>query len=889
MSSKSPSPLLAWLARALIWGSEAEFIRADLDDSFERDVARGVSPLRAHGRYASNMFGSAASVWWSWLRSRALRVSWLDVKLGLRMLPKNPGLTGAAVFALAVGIPVGLAPMHAAKVFEVDPPFEHADRLYIVKNFNVATSNWRASSRLDVERWTAEATGFELMGASREGYHNIASDDGRAEPVRGAYVTASAFDIVGVRPTLGRTLLRADEQMGSGDVVVVGHDLWRSRLESDPDVVGRTVRIGGVPHTVVGVMPEDFHFPIRGGFWMPLRDPGSAAELSTDALYRVFGRIAEGTEPDQVQAALATIGQRMATEFPETHARLRPEVVPFSLGLYGMRGSLRAEVGFYIFQLLALLVLVVACVNVGMLVFTRTASRASELAVRTALGASRGRVIRQLFVEALVLAVVAAAVGLLVADLIAARRFEWLVEVTPTWFDFGVTRWTATWAFSLAVLSAGIIGVVPALKFTGKRVQKNLQNAGSGRSGARFGGVSSGLLMADVALAVATVAFAVGLAGAMEKSLDGAAIETQHFVSADLRVPRAEAVLGQSSIDAVERAARIGEVQRALAARLEADPAVRGVTFGSALPGMDHRSRRIALDTDVLSDEFEGPRVQIATVDLDFFETLEQPVLSGRAFRPADTEDDQQPVIVNTSFVNELLGGQNAIGRRLRFLPRPGQEQGPWYEIVGVVGALGMGGAGVEGSPGLYHPMKAGEHNPVFMAVHVGPGAEAFIPQLRTIAAEVDPTLLVSNPMVLEDVFSFDAEMTGWIELGAKILTGILLALSISGIYALMSFTVTDRTREIGIRSALGSTKSGIAMSVAKRALTQLGVGVGVGVGIALWLLLQFDEMGGGSGASPIVAALGIGVGVAVTVGALACAGPTRRALRVTPTEALKA
>ena len=291
-----------------------------------------------------------------------------------------------------------------------------------------------------------------LVAATMGASYDVISNDGRAAPVRGAEVTASMFDVLRVPPLLGRTLISADEVIGAPTVVVIGHDLWQSRLGGDPDVVGRAIRIGRVSHTVVGVMPEEFRFPFRENLWLPLRVSVLADEDGQERAHVIFGRLSDGVSSEEAQAELATVGRRMAIEFPETHARLQPEVVSYVNGLVGgPKGGLRNDREFYGIQGIALLVLVVACTNVGMLLFARTAARSSEFAGRTALGASRTRVISQLFTEALLLAVLAAGVGLLIGDSIVSRLIP-LVEgdMLPSWLDFGMTPATVFWALAIS-------------------------------------------------------------------------------------------------------------------------------------------------------------------------------------------------------------------------------------------------------------------------------------------------------------------------------------------------------------------------------------------------------------------------------------------------------
>ncbi len=887
--------VLRRLAALLIRGPEAAFILADLDDAMERELARGIPLWRARWRYAVNVFGSAFSVWRTRWRMPNLGMSWLDVKLGLRMLVKQPGLTCAAVFALAIGIPVGLYPTHLMNVLEAPLPVDEGDRIYMLRYLNVATSRAEAPSLQDFMHWREELTTFEAVGAATIGAsYNVISEDGRAAPVQGAEVTASMFNILRVRPQLGRTLISADEAISAPKVVVIGHDLWQSRLGGDPDVVGRTIRIGGVLRTVVGVMPEEFLFPLRDNLWLPLRVNVLADEEGQERAHTIFGRLSDGISSEEAQAELTAVGRRMAIEFPETHARLQPEVVPLTIGLGGLRkGGLRADPEFYAFQGLALLVLVVACANVGMLIFARTAARSSELAVCTALGASRTRVISQLFTEALLLAVLSAGVGLLIADRIILSRIAPARDKLPLpyWLDFGVTPDTVFWALSLAVFSAAVVGVVPALKVTGKAVQRNIPRTAAGRSGIRFGGMSSALIIADVALAVATVGVAVAFSYSMTEFRDGMGNLSAQFLSAELTIPRAEGTADAAPSDPTEFTARVGATQQELIRRLMAEPGIRGVAVGSMLPGMDHPWGRVELDDENQSDDVRRYSVSTARIDPDFFNALQHPILSGRGFNLADLGEDRSAVIVNTDFVDRVLGGRNPIGRRVRYATRADEEPGPWYEIVGVVGPLGtlMTNSDPPWYVGLYHPLAPGEINSLRIAIHVGDDPESFTPRLRALTSEVDPTAIISEPVALNEVFSFTQFGTKLVVWGAGIVVGILIALSASGIYALMSFTVTERTREIGVRTALGAQRSSIVLTVARRALAQLGVGILLGTSIAGVLFFQMEGfLGQHPIDSPLVLTLIVGVSVMVLIGVPACTAPTLRALRIMPIEALR-
>lgn len=422
-----------------------------------------------------------------------LGASWLDVKLGLRALVKRPGLTFAAVFALAVGIPVGMAPMHLADALRAPLPEDKGDRIRAIRYWNLETNRGQALSYFELSRWREELATFETVGALRSDAYTLSPEGASGVSVRGAEVTATTFGILGAVPLMGRTLGRADERPGAPDVVIVGYDLWQARLAGDPEVVGKTLRVGGVPRTVVGVMPQGFRFPAREQLWLPLREE-LAAEPGEGRGLHVFGRLTEGVAPETAQAEVTTAGRRMAMEFPVRNSRLRAEVVPFGVSAMNLpRGGSGALPGFFLFQVLCWVILLVSCANVAMLIFARTATRFRELAIRSALGAGRGRIVSQMFVESLVLTLSAAALGLAIYNwmlgrlLAAVAAAEWL-EGIPYWFDLGVSVRTVAWALVFALLSAVAVGAVPALMVTGKRVQRSIQEAGTGRSRMRFGG-----------------------------------------------------------------------------------------------------------------------------------------------------------------------------------------------------------------------------------------------------------------------------------------------------------------------------------------------------------------------------------------------------------------
>jgi predicted permease len=834
-------------------------------------------------------------------------VSWLDVKLGLRMVRKHPVMTLASVFALSVGIPVSMIPGHVADVVEAPLPEDPEERIRSIRYWNEATQQPTSPTYFELERWREELSTFASVGAFRLADFNVAVGGGGAAPAVGAEVTASVFDILRAVPLHGRTLNAADELPGSADVVVVGHDLWQVRLGGDPAAIGTTLHVAGVPHTVVGVMPGDFLFPSRQQLWVPLTEelllePGLGRPLE------LLGQLAVGASAEEAQKEVAASAHRMAEAFPESNARLNAEVVRFGVSELRLpAGGWRTLNDDRILRALALILLGVACTNVAMLVFARTATRFRELAIRTALGASRRRIVAQMFVESLVLALGAAGLGLLAFQWLAVRIESMLlaaesIRFPPYWLDFGLTWEMVVGALLVAVLSASLAGVLPALKVTGTRIQESIQRAQAGRSGIRFGGVTGTLIVADVAIAVAVVGLAVGMAGQLRETMNAeerVGIPAEEYLAVELTVPSEEGVSGGGELVREAFEARVAQTQRALVERLEADARVRSVAVADALPRQDHVHRRTAIEGETSWRTVEGrpgalapPWLPVARVDIGFFEALGQPILSGRGFGQADLADGVSTAIVNTSFVERRTGGRNPVGQRIRFwigTSEAGEFDDRWYEIVGVVGLLGMNVAMPEQDAGVYLPAAPGQIHPLRLAVQVVGEPEAFIPTLRAIVSDVDATAVLQPPRPLDRVVQGVWYFYVGSVIALAIVLGILVALAASGVYAIMSFAVSERTREIGIRTALGERKVAVAIRVGRRSLVQIALGAVLGIPLAM-LLYRLTELGYSQNSVTFGfgVAFAAGVSVALVIGALACLSPTRRALSVQPTEALR-
>ena len=895
-----------WLARtrslyrALLHRTEVELeireeFRHHLDARAEALVQEGLAPDAAMQR-ARREFGHEGTHRADARAARGLssfaplRFSWLDVKLALRMLPKHPILNLAAIFALAVGIPVGLAPSHLARVLEAPLPGDAADRVRAIRHWDPLSSAVAPAWDGDFTFWSQSLRSFSALGAFRTSTYNVAAAGGQPVLVAGAQLTSSVFQLLGARPSLGRALEADDFADAAPNVVVIGHGIWSTRFGQDPGVLGRTIRIGRTLHVVVGVMPDGFAFPTNEALWLPLRlSPVSRLEGRMNV--QVIGRLADGVSTQEAQAELSAEGRPPLPGTNEERARLRAEIVPFGLLYLGLpAGGLASLPEFRFVQALMFALLLVACSNVAMLVFARTATRLRELAIRTALGASRARIVSQIFVETLLLAVIAAGVGVLL--------FDWALDhvniaglagatALPYWLSLDLTRATAVSAVAFAAVSATVAGVLPAIVITGRTISQNI----GGASKVRFGKVTGALVVADLAVSVAAVGMAFAVvrhATDLQTANRATGIPASEYLAVEFRLP--EGASNEAAEDDAGRSLlQLAAAQRELVAAIEREPGVRRVAVGDALPRMEHRSRPYELDGE---GKLDGTVrwTRLARIDVDFLGALGTPILSGRDFQPKDVDEGTRVAIVNAAFAERALGGREPIGRRVR-LPALSSDSASWYEIVGVVGPLGVNVVNADRGEAVYVPAAPGTINPMQLAVHTVMPPASLIRRVRELGMAVEPDLVMGKASVLSDVRQGDWYLVMGLAAGLVMLVGVLVALAASGLYAMLSLSVSERTREIGIRAALGAPRHALLATILKRSLVQIGLGAMIGLPIAARAVFELTGPlpGVRSISHSLVVALGFSAGIVLLVGIGSCLVPARRIFAIQASEAMHA
>lgn len=636
---------------------------------------------------------------------------------------------------------------------------------------------------------------------------------------------------------------------------------------------------------------------------MPLGTGDADLQPASASAATVFARLAPGATLEAARSELEVAGQRAAADFPEVYEHLTPRVDGFAS---------RASGGALVLVLsgvgaLFAFLLVVACANVATLVFARTVTREGEIAVRSALGASRRRIVFQLFAEALVLVGGATLLGLAVARLAigGVGRLFFVIQQMPAqpfWWNDELSPMTVLCAFVLAMIGAVLVGVVPGLKATSGEVQPRLgQLSTGGGGGLRFGGIWTVVIVLQVALSVAFLPLAVAQAGVAFADHERSGFAAQEYVTAQLgRDPAVPPrTLEEREAFLAESARLFEEAREAIAS----DPAVEGVALASGLSAMNHIVSSYELVGDG-SFASVATRARMLLVDLTYLDLMGATSVAGQSLGPADFTPESRSVVVNEAFVDAWLDGRNAVGGRLRVeAGKPGSESsivdvledGTSLEIVGVVSNPGIDAFGPGTHPVIYAPLDLAPVTPrdvglvgmpqspaVQLFVRMRPDAGSIAGRLHTHLNGIDPTLRLSQVATAADTWGpvhLGMRISGWIFMAVA---GIVLMLSVAGIYALMSFTVSRRTREIAIRTAVGAGRRQIVGIIFGRAVLQLAVGVVLGSLIAVPVLLNGVS---GDGPLPVV----IVAGVLLTAGTAACLVPVRRVFAIEPAMAMRA
>jgi predicted permease len=787
-----------------------------------------------------------------------------DLRLGLRRLLKTPAASITVVTALSVGI--GLcALMFTVIDGAILPtlPFEHGDRIVQVMRPD------RSPISSDTYRyWEQRQRSFEGLGMTASRAMNLAIEGRATESVATAAITASTFALLPVTPRLGRPLTDADAAPGAPAVVLVSDHLWRTRFAADPAVLGRVVGLSGSPAQIVGVMPKGFGFPWNQDVWTALRP-----DASTEA-FPIFGTLREGVSREAAAAELNALEAQRAR--PAVEPLPTPVQVTMFADVFNPAGLAQRIAGAML--AVALLVLLVACANVTNVLLARAAVRSREVAVRTALGASRARIATQFWIEVSMLALGGAVGGALLAllGIRLIRDAMSTAEGLPSWWDLRLDTPVLAFISIAAMVTAIAAGVGPALFASRSNSYERLRDDSRTSSSRRLGTVMRQLIGAEMAVSLVLLV----AAGLFIKSAVN--LQTYEFPFAPDSVFTAGVTLPEGQYES--GAARAALVER-LEVSLAAMPQASSAAIATTLPGLGGAVRTVAIEGTHLPSESGLPTTRYVAATPTFFPTFRASALSGRLFDSRDRTGGLPVAIVNASFEHLRLP-QGAVGRRIALPEKAGEPV--WLTIVGVIPDLAAGGLQSQSQDAVYVPFAQATPARFQIAVRSRTADTVLAAPVQQAVASVDGDVTLSYMRSLDEAIKAANASSGWFSVLFLVAGGLAVALAAIGLYGIMAFWVTQRTREIGLRMAIGGGRGTIVTFVLRRGMTPVMLGLACGLLAALpvaWTLrgvllevAPFDPF-------VFVSVLG----VLLCAGSLGCLGPALRATRIDPQVALTA
>lgn len=805
-----------------------------------------------------------------------------DVRFAARNLWKHKSWSALLVTTLALGLSANAVIFNFMDAL-VLRAFDFPDQARLVRvwetgrDFNgIDRENVAAANLLDWREQTA--TVFDELLAIDWWNANLRGREA-AEHVQGQRVSPGFFEALGVRPALGRGFTREEGRPGQALRLVLGYALWQRSFGGDPDVVGAKVSVDGEPYTVVGVAPPGFQFPEGAEVWAPLVLPAPAEARRDQHTLSVLGRLAEGRGLDEARAALRVVAQRLAREHPQTNAARGAEVGAFRLGFGDpVLPSLLA-----IWQAAAGLVLLIACVNVANLVLARGAERQRELSLRLALGARRGRIVRQLLTEGVVAALAAATLALPLQALASrALRVNMPAEIVrflPGWQHLGADSRSLLFSTLLAVLAAALFSLVPAWRSSRLDLAEALRDGGrTASAGAARQRGRNLLVVAQLAAALALVAGAGLAVKSADRLLNGPqGYEPDGVLAMDVTLSETRYARPE------QRRAYV----RAALARLGELPGVTHAAAASLLPARGgYTTRGIEVEGRPLAKDAEPPEADARWVTPELLETLRLPVLAGRGIQAADDEDAPGVALVSRSMAERFWPGQDPIGRRFRVVSREGEQ--PWLTVIGVAGDVIQQWVMRRNAPTFYEPLAQQPRLSLSFALRVAGDPDALARSAQRALQQVDPDQPARD---VEGLRRSIRRGTIGLQYVAAIMAGfgaLALALAVSGVYGVMSYRVSLRTLEIGVRVALGASPLEVLRLTLGQAarLAGLGLLLGAGLAVALGRLLSAALRGAIASDPWLLASVTLLLAAAALLAALV---PARRALAIEPARALRA
>ena len=803
-----------------------------------------------------------------------------DIRYGARGLWKHPGFTAIVVITLALGIGASTAIFSIVdSVLLRRLPYRTAERIVAIQEFGKEGKRGQITSANFLD-WRAQNTVFEQLAAIKVTTANLALSD-QAERIDLAQTNANFFDVFGITPQYGRLFIPADEQAGHAPVVVVSHTLWQRRFGSDPSLVGKPITLDGTSYTVIGIAPPDFRYPDKTELWLPpLRlvpelFPGQDVTQSRRMGYlAAVALLKPGVSLQQAAGEMETITARLRQQYPDSNNIRFNRVVSLHEHLVGDTNKL-----LWLLLGAVTFVLLIGCANVANLLLASGASRHKEMAIRTALGASRLRVIRQLFTESTMLALAGGAVGLLVAFWGLAAITKLLPADFPRLHEIHIDLRILGFTFAASVLTGILFGLAPALQISRADVQEAIRETGRGTSGSRRQSrFRQALIVAEVALSVVLLAGA----GLLFRSFLQLQSVNAGFSSEQVLTARLTPA-GPNYREDADFAKFYNQVLE----KLSAVPGVQNVALINTLPLDKGPTSGFRVEGRPVTTPDKWPSVNYRVVSADYFRAMDIPVLQGRAYTARDDSTAPRVMMVNQKLVRDIFSDEDPIGKRITFGNFDSNQQPIWWEIVGVVANVRSVELREEPMPELYFSFGQDYWPAMSIVVRSSVEPSSLSGSLRQIVNEVDKSVPVSGVKTMDHIVSESITQPRFNLFLLGLFGTVAMLLSAAGIYGVTSYTVTQRTHELGIRLALGAQVSDVLKMILGQGMAVIAVGVGLGLVAAFALMRLLRSLLFGVGENDPLTFVAITL-VLLLVALIACYIPARRATKVDPLVALR-
>lgn len=803
-----------------------------------------------------------------------------DARFGLRMLMKHRLATLLSILALALGIGANTAMFSLGEAFLLHPaPFENASRI-------VALVDSRPQQNIDLNAvapatysdWRKEAHSFDQFAAYSWDEVNL-TGDGQPQKVQAFQISSNLFEMLGVKPQLGRGFLAEEEIRGKEQEIVLGHALWEQRYASDARIVGKNVKVDGRSFTVVGVMGKGFDFPMPAEAWIPLAIDLKESQRRDNRWLWVLGRLKSGVRFSEASAEMLSIAQRQAEAYPDTNKgwQLRPMLLAeFVTGNITRDYTLllMAAVGF---------VLLIACADVANVQFARMTGRANEFAVRRALGGSRWRITRQLLLESILLSLGGAVLGLLIAQwalaLILAHMPPDVARFIAGWKTIALDANAFFFTLGIAVASGIISGIAPSLLSSQASVSETLKESGRGAVGRARGRLRSALVVAEVSLALVLL---VG-AGLLVKNFQGLlnvneSYSPQTLLAMNLTLPDAQYA---------KREERLAFHEKVLQ-RLRAMPAVQAAAIVTHVPysqGGGVSTYTFSIEGRPAAQQGELRNAIIETIAPNYFGMMNIALRQGRLLNESDGTDAPPVAVISESLAHRYFPGRNPLGEHIKVGEVDSQR--PWMTIVGVVDDVHYSWINKENVPTVYGPFRQAPPYYTTILLRTAGKPSQQISAARQQIAEVDPDLPLYDIKPMDTVITESIIGIAYVAVMMAVLGVIALVLASVGVFGVMSYSVGERAREIGIRMSLGAQTRDILTMVLRSGMTLTVLGLAIGLPVSFALARAMASLLFGVEAADPFAFIGLPLLLAA-VATLACYLPARRAARLDPLKALR-